>query len=336
MRMSLAPGPPLSTARTAFAPNLHKPSTAACTPPTHRSHRPIPGGIDDRRRGATAGSQSTDRSPDGNSPAFLASDNLLARAIGARPSDPAPAHPAQHDRQRHRRPAHLRGRGNEERQRGLGRPADLRRPDDRPALSPRATAQAIASLTLLPEKLTIDGRIEPEQRRRGLFTVNVYTATLDVVAEFQTSRLRAMAADGRHRRLVGRSPGGRPQRHARSIEGDDGRRRRPEGRLDAWLGQHAVLAQGAPRHAGAGRPGDSLGALQPCPGRQRQARSGAARPAHRGDAVAPWPAPSFTRPLARSAQTVDKDGFRARWSASHLGRPYGQLWDSASLQKPGA
>ena len=52
-------------------------------------------------------------------------------------------------------------------------------------------------LTLLPEKLTIDGRIVPEQRRRGLFAVNVYSATLDVVAEFQTAELRALAADGR-------------------------------------------------------------------------------------------------------------------------------------------
>jgi inner membrane protein len=52
-------------------------------------------------------------------------------------------------------------------------------------------------LTLLPEKLAIDGRIVPEQRRRGLFAVNVYNATLDVVAEFQIAELRAMAADGR-------------------------------------------------------------------------------------------------------------------------------------------
>ena len=45
--------------------------------------------------------------------------------------------------------------------------------------------------------------------------------------------------------------------------------------------------------------------------------------------AAPWPAPSFTGRLPLS-QTVDKDGFRARWSASDLGRPYSQLWDSAS------
>jgi inner membrane protein len=41
-------------------------------------------------------------------------------------------------------------------------------------------------LTLLPEKLSIDGKVVPEQRRRGLFAVTVYSATFDVVAEFST------------------------------------------------------------------------------------------------------------------------------------------------------
>src|SRR5262249_24437963 len=53
------------------------------------------------------------------------------------------------------------------------------------------------TLTLLPEKLTIDGTVRPEQRRRGLFSVTVYTATVDVVAEFQTRLVRDLLADGR-------------------------------------------------------------------------------------------------------------------------------------------
>src|SRR5262245_41871748 len=42
------------------------------------------------------------------------------------------------------------------------------------------------ALTLLPDRLAIDGNVMPSQRRRGLFAVTVYTASLDVVAEFQT------------------------------------------------------------------------------------------------------------------------------------------------------
>ena len=62
----------------------------------------------------------------------------------------------------------------------------------------------------------------------------------------------------------------------------------------------------------------------------------AARTPHRGDAVVALAGAQLHRPLPVS-QTVDKDGFRARWSASHLGRPFGQLWDGAAgLQEPGA
>ena len=57
----------------------------------------------------------------------------------------------------------------------------------------RADGAVTSSLTLLPDKLAIDGRIAPEQRRRGLFAVNVYTATLDVTAEFQTAVTSSVA-----------------------------------------------------------------------------------------------------------------------------------------------
>src|SRR5437899_7367812 len=52
------------------------------------------------------------------------------------------------------------------------------------------------ALTLLPEKLTIDGKVVPEQRRRGLFVVTVYNASLDIVAEFKTKEVRDLLAEG--------------------------------------------------------------------------------------------------------------------------------------------
>ena len=66
--------------------------------------------------------------------------------------------------------------------------------------------QVTAFLTLCPKSSRSTARIVPEQRRRGLFTVNVYNATLDVVAEFQTAELRAHGGGRPYRRLVGRSP----------------------------------------------------------------------------------------------------------------------------------
>ena len=181
-------------------------------------------------------------------------------------------------------------------------------------------------LTLLPEKLAIDGRIVPEQRRRGLFTVNVYNATLDVVAEFQIAELRAMAAEGRlidwsaARLEVGLSD-------TRSIDGAtvevDGQKidwgpasggalsaLRANLGAQALNGRETVSVRFSLTLAGSGKLG-----LVPL-GRRTEATLSA-----------PWPAPSFTGRLPLS-QTVSKDGFRARWSVSHLGRPFGQLWDA--------
>lgn len=191
-----------------------------------------------------------------------------------------------------------------------------------------ADSQTTSSLRLLPEKLTVDGRIAPEQRRRGLFTVNVYSATLDVVAEFQTAELRAMAADGRvadwsaARLEVGISD-------MRAIEGStveiDGQRvdwtpgagnvlsslRANLGAL-ALNNRETLLVRFSFTLAGSGKL-----ALAPLGQRTEATLS------------SPWTAPSFTG-RSPMTQTVDKDGFRARWSASQLGRPYGQLWDNAS------
>ena len=213
---------------------------------------------------------------------------------GARPADPAPAHPAQHDRRRHRRPAHLRGRGNQGRQRGLGRPADLRRPDDRPALSPRRTDRRSAFLTLLareahdrrphraraaPSRPVRRQRLQRHARRRGR------------VPDSRAARAwRRTAASPTGRRLAWRSASAT----CAAIEGAtvevDGQR------IDWTPGSGSVLSslKARPRRAGAGRPGDGLGALQPHAGRQRQARSRAARRRTEATLSSPWPAPSFT------------------------------------------
>jgi inner membrane protein len=192
----------------------------------------------------------------------------------------------------------------------------------------RATDQAPFYLTLLPEKLTIDGRIVPEQRRRGLFAVNVYAATLDVVAEFRTAELREMATDGRlldwsaARLELGLSD-------VRSIDGAtveiDGQRvdwgpgsggalSALKANLRALIGRETVSIRFSLAVAGS----DKLG-IVPLGRRTDVALSSS------------WPTPSFTGRLPLS-QSIDKEGFRAKWSAGHLGRPYSQLWDSGNAR----
>jgi inner membrane protein len=190
-------------------------------------------------------------------------------------------------------------------------------------------------LTLLPERLVIDGDVRPEQRRRGLFSVTVYTATVDVVAEFQTKAVRDLLADGRWIDW--------PSAHldlglsdARSI---DGASVEVEGQRIDWT-------------AGTGTPLSALEAPLGSTGladretitvRFRLAFGGSGSlnflPLGRRTETAiasTWPSPSFHGRYLPATQAVDKDGFRAKWSTSQLSRRYGQLWDSATNSEPAA
>ena len=224
-------------------------------------------------------------------------------------ADARPADPIEHDRRRDRRPAaSVRDRGDEEHHRGMGRCANLCRPDDRPALSV-AASEPTGTHDPFAGKLSIDGRIQPEQRRRGLFAVNVYAATLDVVAEFQTAAAARAGEDDRQvdwpaaRLEIGLSD-------ARSIDG-------------AAVDVDGQKLDWAP---GSGGPLSSLKARRSTPlaGRSRDDhRSAFASPRR---AAACWPSchsagapkPLSTAPGPRQAsaarlpqsQTVDKDGFQ--------------------------
>ena len=146
--------------------------------------------------------------------------------------------------------------------------------------------------------------------------------------------LRELRADNRQYRLVGRSCGDRSQLKAHSVEGDGCRHRRPEGRLDVpgtGSGCRSLKAAIGPRDGWTERDTVRVRFRITLAGSSRLAAR-AARPADRGHACRrPGPRPASSV-ACRSAQTVDKDGFRARWSASDLGRPYSQLWDSASTR----
>ena len=188
----------------------------------------------------------------------------------------------------------------------------------------RANDQTPCFLTLLPEKLSIDGRIVPEQRRRGLFAVNVYAATLDVVAEFRTAELREMASDGRlldwstARLEVGLTDvrsidGATVEIDGQKVEwgaGSGGALSALKANLGALIGRETVSVRFTLSLAGS----DKLGVVPL--GRRSEVTLASS-----------WPSPSFTGRLPVS-QSVDKDGFRAKWSTGHLGRPYGQLWDA--------
>jgi inner membrane protein len=195
----------------------------------------------------------------------------------------------------------------------------------------RAEGHFVSLLTLLPEKLTIDGRIVPEQRRRGLFAVNVYNATLDVVAEFQTAELRSLTADGR----LADWAAARLEVGLSDIRSIDSATVEVDGQKHDWgPGEgNSVLSALSAKLGTLALDGRETISVRFSLSLAGSGKLGVVPLGRRTDVTlaAPWPAPSFTGRLPLS-QTVDRDGFRARWSVSHLGRPFGQLSDGASLR----
>jgi len=189
------------------------------------------------------------------------------------------------------------------------------------------------SFTLLPEKLSIDGQVRPEQRRRGLFAVTVYTATLEVVAEFQTKAVRDLLTDGRRIDWTA----ARLDLGLTDPKAIDAATVDVDGQRIEWIPGLGTSLSTLPASLGslglANREtvtvrfrivfgGSGSLALAPI-GRRTEATISSS-----------WPSPSFIGRYLPVTQTIDKDGFHAKWSTSHLGRRYGQLWDSGNGTEP--
>jgi len=189
------------------------------------------------------------------------------------------------------------------------------------------------TLTLLPEKLTIDGEVKPEQRQRGLFAVTVYTATLDVVAEFQLKAVRDLLVEDRKIDwTAARLSVGLTDLKAISVATLE-----IDGQPVEWNSGLGASQSTLPA---------SLGALDLAKSETVSVRfriifggSGClllAPLGRRTDATlsSSWPSPSFIGRYLPVSQSIDKDGFQAKWSTSNLGRRYGQLWDSGNGTQP--
>lgn len=183
---------------------------------------------------------------------------------------------------------------------------------------------------LLPDRLDLDGSLESEVRRRGIYEVQVYQAGIDVSATF--SGVEAAVTD------------------LSSVD-----------RLDAIHWDDAVLAVGIsdPRgiveadridcgdHRLEALPGSTIPGLLPrgfhlpvgevvddhmeirMPLKLRGTGSfqfvplGATTMA---DLRSSWPTPSFIGEILPKSRTIEADGFEARWSISRLNRSYPQGW----------
>jgi inner membrane protein len=188
-------------------------------------------------------------------------------------------------------------------------------------------------VVFLPQKLTINGEVPTEQRRRGLFAVSVYRASLDVVAEFDTRVLQGLSTGGNEldwsaaRLLVGVS-------EERSLSADTVE---VDGQPIEWIpdtgGRLAALQASLSRIDPAARDTVTVrfhlafagsGSLSIVPLGQRTEVS----------LVSPWRSPSFIGPYLPTTQTVTREGFQASWTTSSLGRGYPQVWKPTPGETP--
>ncbi len=190
------------------------------------------------------------------------------------------------------------------------------------------TAEVEATAYFLPETLAIKGAVSPEIRRRGIYDVVVYSASLNVSGSFQPDFAAAgIAADRidwekallyfgvsdlRGIRSIGPvSVGGGA---GLALEASD-------------LSRNEVLPLVA-RLTGASagtRLDFSLDAALQGSGRLDFLPVGKSTAV---DLRSPWADPSFGGAYLPVTRTVTTDGFSAAWQVSHYSRGFGQSWTS--------
>jgi inner membrane protein len=184
---------------------------------------------------------------------------------------------------------------------------------------------------VLPEQLTIHGRMKSEVRRRGIFSVPVYRLGLQVEGEFARPRLgelRVAPGDvdwGRAHLAVGVSD-------ARAIQ---------EATTLTWNDRQIGFLPGTGGFVEGGTGIHAPVVLTDTARRIRFAFPLALNGSLRADVVpfartmtfelaGDYPHPSFQGNWLPAQRTVSDNAFTARWSIPFLGRDYPQTWSSDS------
>jgi inner membrane protein len=181
-------------------------------------------------------------------------------------------------------------------------------------------------LRILPRTLEVEGRLAPQERRRGIFAIPVYEADVTLAgafapldpAKFPTAREDVTLEWSEAYVAVGISDARSIQQatalewNGRSIPFEPGTR----GLGDPSFGIHAPLGLAAPP-----APGDSIRyriplALHGSIG-FHVAPAGEQTDVH---LVSTWPSPSFQGTWLPARHTTGAQGFDARWSVPNLGR----------------
>jgi inner membrane protein len=192
---------------------------------------------------------------------------------------------------------------------------------------------SVAQLTILPEALRVDGRLEPETRKRGIFSIPVYTLDLAVDGNFAPPDLDAL----------GIAPEDVDWSRAELSVGINDVRAIQKQVVLSWQGEPVEFLPGPGKLAGVaaglhapvavarGEEGwkfslplrlhGSVGVTFTPVGKQSDVTL-----------ASTWPSPSFVGEYLPVNRQTGKDGFTASWSVPYLGRNLPQAWTSTGAE----
>lgn len=197
--------------------------------------------------------------------------------------------------------------------------------------------QATHRLSVLPATLQVKGHVVPDRRRRGIFDVVVYHATLEVSGQFQRAdpeslRITPGQIDwGQARLSIGLSdPKGLTSRGTLTWNG------KPVA-LTAHVADSGLVTSGIQAPA-AGIGDIPVGGSIPFAFSLQMNGTRAIRflPVAQEmtvDLTSEWPHPSFTGAPLPQTRTTGDVGFTAHWAVTDLGRAYPQQWTSQGLDR---
>ena len=208
----------------------------------------------------------------------------------------------------------------------------------------------------LPEKLTIDGKIDPQILHRGIFDAAVYESDLDFAVSFKTpdfQKLNILEKDvlwGESSLIMGindlRGISGNPTLKMGSVELFS----EPSSQIGLTT---EYKNDNASYDVNANVTSTENGIVAPLPWKSVEDFSGSVSlkmslkgstllyfvPIGRTTHVSlhgPWASPSFDGSFLPSSREVNEKGFTAQWNILHYNRPFSQQWIGANQKLSGS
>jgi inner membrane protein len=200
----------------------------------------------------------------------------------------------------------------------------------------RTSRTISAEAFFLPDKLAVDGELDPSARSRGIYTTDVYGAKLRIAGrfaapEFAFTNIAAPDVQWSRARVGFALSDLRGTRETLVLKWNGADvPLEPGARIDGFgAGLHApvkLAADGQAVEFSLELTLNGSGGLTVVPlGRQTDVR-----------VASTWPDPGFTGSFLPVRREIGPEGFKATWQVSHYGRDFPQAWATAGSVPPPA